>query len=240
MSTAVVFDCESDGKPVRSGTPSEQDFRHVQCTVACGIVLNVDNIFSKSADVVLNKAKQITCWRDVAPTKGANPFEELFQAFDDADVIVGFNSLDFDMPLLRKHYGCKGARRYMEHRLKSLDMFSRLRSVTNSWPKLDDLLSQNNLVTKSGDGAKAIVLWEKQKRVELQKYCMDDVKRTAELSLLSKLRMGDNCIPEHVFGLRPMLRGMRLSSRDSPSHPQSPTLESNSDNVLVDGGFVLV
>ena len=82
MSTVVVFDCESDGKPTRVGQRGEQDFRHVQCTVACAVVLQTNKIAVPEAmDAAIASSRRITCWRDVVPTKGASPFKELLEAF---------------------------------------------------------------------------------------------------------------------------------------------------------------
>lgn len=234
MPTVVVFDCESDGKPTRIGQRGEQDFRHVQCTVACAMVLDTSRILlPEAARTTLVQAREITCWRDVVPCKGASPFKNLLEAFDQADVIVGYNSLDFDLPLLWKYYGAKGSRRYMEHRLKSLDIFSRLRAVSNQWPKLEQLLESNQLGSKSGDGAHAITLWEQNKRDELRKYCMQDVRLTAQLALLPRLRMGNLWIPAHVYGVGPAVHAMRVSEIasttryecDSPTPTEAPDTE---------------
>jgi hypothetical protein len=246
MPTVVVFDCESDGRPTRVGQRGEQDFRYVQCTVACAIVLDTKHIMMpECATIALSEAREITCWRDVAPTKGASPFKELLDAFDDADIIVGYNSLDFDLPLLYKHYGSKGSRRYLEHRLKSLDIFSRVRAATNQWPKLDELLVANQLGCKSGDGAKAITLWEAGERKELQSYCMTDVKRTAALGLLPKLRMGGLWIPGHVYGIGPSVHAIRVADaaaacRVQASSPTPSDATEPSETAAADDAFVMV
>lgn len=187
---------------------------------------------------MVEKATKITCWRDVVPSKGASPFKELLDAFDSADLIVGYNSLDFDMPLLCKHYGPKGARRYLDHRVKSLDIFSRVRAATNQWPKLDELLAANHLGSKSGDGAQAIKLWEENRRDELQQYCMMDVQRTAELALLPRMRVGGAWIPNHVYGIGPAVQAIRVSEAMalhsvSPTPPSPPPERPASDDEFV-------
>lgn len=212
MPTVVVFDCESDSRPTQLGQRGEQDFRFVQCTVACALVLDASLIVAPSASAtVLATATPIVCWRDVSQAKGVCPFKALFDAFDEADVIVGYNCLDFDFPLLHKHYGSKGSRRYLDHRVKTLDIFSRVRAATNQWPKLEQLLDANDLGGKSGDGCKAITLWEAGNRDELQKYCMDDVRLTAQLALLPRLRIGLASLPSHVYGIRPAVYAYRMS-----------------------------
>jgi len=233
MPTVVVFDCESDSKPTRSGPRGELEFRQVQCTVACALVLDTSTLS-------IDQAREITCWRDVAPTKGANPFKELLDAFDSADVIVGYNSLDFDMPLLWKHYGTKAARRYLEHRIKSIDIFSRIRAVTSQWPKLDDLLAANKLGSKSGNGAHAITLWEEQRRDELQQYCMMDVRKTAELALLPRMRMGDAWVPNHVYGPGPAIQAIRVLEPIDTKRAASPVPTPSRERSESDSEFVVV
>ena len=68
------------------------------------------------------------------------------------------------MPPLCKYYGSKGSRCYLEHRLKSLDVFLLARSHQ---PVALVGFAANQLASKSGDGANAIKLWEENKRDEL-------------------------------------------------------------------------
>lgn len=237
MPTVVVFDCESDSRPSCTGFRGEQDFAFVQCTCACALILD-------AVAFDLEAAKELTCWRDVAPHKGANPFKALLEAFDDADIIVGYNQLEFDMPLLRKHYGTAGQARYAEHRFKCVDIFSRVRAATNQWPKLQDLLLANDLGGKCGSGAGAIKLWEKGLRTELEAYCKMDVRRTAQLALLPRMRFGDMWIPSHVYGIVPAvqatmtgksLMGMLPTLPDTPaprSAPPTPTRANDDDEEV--------
>jgi hypothetical protein len=208
--TVVIFDCESDGRPngACGNTRSEQDFKFVQCTCACALVVPVAQLPS------LDNATAITCWRDGNCEAGYSPFEPLLEAFDAASVIVGYNAFEFDFPLLHKHYTKKRNRRYLEHRIKCLDVFSRLRAVSNHWPRLDDLLIANELAPKSGNGCQAIRLWQADKREELEAYCMADVRRTAELSMLKQMTYGMTIMPEHVYGLMPALTAVLLAQEE--------------------------
>lgn len=201
--TAVIFDCESDSKPRHSygETRNEQEFKFVQCTCACALIVPAAQLPN------LEGATKLTCWRD-DEAHGRNPFEPLLAAFDAASVIVGYNALEFDFPLLWKHYSKKQSRRYLEHRIKCLDLFSRLRAVSGHWPRLDDLLIGNELAAKCGDGREAIRLWQAGKRDELEAYCQADVQRTTELALLPRMAYGMTTMPAHVYGLLPMLQAV--------------------------------
>ena len=76
--------------------------------------------------------------------------------FDGAEVIVGFNCLAFDFPLLQRFYTSK--KRYLAHRCKCLDIMTRVRDVTDDYYKLDKLLKDNELSTKTSNGNNAIRL----------------------------------------------------------------------------------
>lgn len=213
--TIVIFSSETDGRPQKElkgfgeRANNESDFRYVQCTCACAMIVPINQLPS------LKGATELTCWRDVATSPGANPFEPLFEAFDHASIIVGFNQLEFDLPLLFKHYG-KGAGgdRYIGHRIKCLDIFSRLRAVTGHWPELDDLLKTNGLPAKSGDTRQAIRMWDDDFRTKLEGYCRRDVCHTAQLALLPRMRFGQTTIPEHVYGLMPALAAVAITEEE--------------------------
>lgn len=87
-------------------------------------------------------------------------------------------------------------------------MFCRLRDVLDTWPKLSDLLRENGLGSKLTTGDNAIVMWEAQRRVELEDYCRVDVRKTAELALLPVVSFKHLQIPASVYGIE----GERLKS----------------------------
>jgi len=151
--------------------------------------------------------------------KGATPFYDLFAAFDEADLIVGYNQLDFDFPLLRKYYGKQGHDRYTSHRIKCLDIFQRVRGVLGIWPKLEHLLQVNGLPGKSGSGANAVTLWNEGKRKELKEYCAIDVLRTIQLALLPHMNAGPvgsrMIIPGFVYGVVPALSSVVAAKTQS-------------------------
>ena len=213
MPNTVVFDCESDGLPARTDN-NELAFRHVQCTVACAIILTG----SCGVDTIEN-ARRIVAWRDATPADCVGgPFADLLLAFDAADVIVGYNALAFDFPLLQKYYGTsgKGNERYLSHRLKTLDPFARIRAATGQWPKLDSLLACNGLPQKTASGAQAIKWWLESERALLSEYCMADVVCTTHLVLMPSLYMPSKPLdmphttskfklPEMLYSLRAAL-----------------------------------
>ena len=218
MATVVFFDCESDCT-LRScpGTGNDR-FKHCQCTVACALEIDADQAVlavhnPDTIERLVDESNRLVCWRDVA-MPGQDPYEPLLRIFDRADVIVAYNGLDFDFPLLRKHYGnhATAQERYLSHRLKCLDSFAQIRSHTATWPKLDALLKHNHVDCKLADGMQAIQWWADQQRDKLREYCMKDVELMAKLLLLKTIHAPDvGPLPNSVFGVASFVLAQRAS-----------------------------
>ena len=211
----VVFDCESDSGfgDVFGRARDEIIHKYMQFTCICALVIPTNVIQSRmSADEIISRSKRMTWWRDVSESSTATPIDSLLGTFDRAEVIVGFNCLAFDFPLIQRFYTSQT--RYLEHRCKCLDIMTRVRDVTDDYYKLDKLLKDNELSTKIGDGSTAIKLWQEGRRDELEAYCLCDVELTARLGLLNELHVREKhstktlTIPENVFGIRPALRSL--------------------------------
>ena len=193
MATVVIWDVETDCTFQSLGDlPREQACRLMQVTVACAIVVD-----SQLASIPGNweqarqTAQESFYWRDVA-TPGEGPFDKLLALFDRAEVLVAYNGLGFDLPVLRKYYGTgkKAAQRYMAHRLKSHDpMLTVAAAIDQPYIGLNKLLVWNKLEPKTSDGLEAIRMWEQGRREELLAYCMHDVRKLAEIVFLSKLHI---------------------------------------------------
>lgn len=190
--TVVVFDAESDVSFARCvGDSRDDQLQHMQATVVCALVLDAALCVDPAdAEAAVATATAHHWWRDDA-AHGANPFAPLLALFDDAALIVAYNGLGFDFPLLRKHYGdgAAAAARHASHRLRCHDPMVRLRQIVDAMPKLDALLAANGLPGKSSDGLEAIRMWERGERERLRAYCADDVRLLARLALLPELRV---------------------------------------------------
>ena len=207
----VVFDCESDSSFASlPGQTQEEKIRYMEFTCICALVVPTRLIFEQaSAEAVLQASEERTWWRDDSED-GRNPISSLLDLFDKADAIVGYNCLNFDFPLISKFYKLNKRRdasdRMLRHRSKTVDLFARVRDATGRFLKLDVLLKANSIAQKSGDGLRAIALWEADRRRELQEYCMSDVRLTLELSLLDEVKLG--MLPEMALDMKMLgLRG---------------------------------
>ena len=243
MTLVVAFDCESDGLPEgRKGgdvVPSPAQFHWVQCTCACAVSFVLD----AHGNALMDEAQKWTFWRDRTSVRGQGPFEPLLRLLDSAEIIVAYNGLDFDFPLLHKYYGKTQGGRYMGHRIKCLDPFHRIRAHMGQWLRLETLLRHNGLPSKSGSGATAIELWHANKREELAAYCMGDVERTIDIVLKPQLYGEHGTVYlAHLFGLRAWRAAWDAPTRptDAPvappptPRPESAPGEGEEEFVVVD------
>lgn len=230
MGGVLIFDLEAD-----SGSRAD-DFRYTQITVACAIVLDSDACIADRGartghghvSKAMKTAKRFHWWRDVSED-GRDPFHELLTLMDEAELIVAYNGLEYDFPLMKRHYA-RNEVRYINHRMKTLDPFSNLKRATGRWLKLDRLLMANSLPTKIADGKQAIVMWENQQRDALKEYCEADVVLLAQLVLLDSITVPDlGRFPNLVFGVASALAAVRESG--STLRFQSSQNSQNSQNL---------
>lgn len=206
----VVFDCEADcGFQGCSWREREHHICTVmQPTVICALVMPTSLVLARAdPEDIIKASEKRAWWRDQAE-RGYTPVHGLLALFDRADVIVGFNCLGFDFPLIKRFYrpssdGTSQQQRYINHRAKCLDIMLRVRDVSGQYCKLDSLLTDNALPCKTSDGAEAIRMWEEDRRDELKSYCDADVELTARLGLKETIVVpGGNTVSCQVHGIR--------------------------------------
>ncbi len=102
-------------------------------------------------------------------------FKKLWPIFEHADILVGFNSDHFDIPLLNKYYhGNLGT-------IKSVDLLKEIHKSLGRRVKLDNVAEATLGKNKSGHGLEAITWWKQGEIQKIIDYCTDDVKITKEL-----------------------------------------------------------
>jgi hypothetical protein len=99
----------------------------------------------------------------------------LWPILERADMLIGFNSDHFDIPLLNKYYPGDLTK------LKSLDILKEIHKSYGRRMKLDQLAEGTLGKKKSGHGLEAIEWWKKGEIEKIRQYCLDDVKLTKEL-----------------------------------------------------------
>jgi len=101
--------------------------------------------------------------------------KDLWPIFERADMIIGFYSENFDLPLLHKYYHGDFSR------IKHLDILKEIRKQYGRGMKLDKLAEGTLKTKKSGDGLEAVRWWREGRVDKIRAYCLDDVKITKEL-----------------------------------------------------------
>ena len=222
--SVCVFDIETQDKISNMpGSDRLDQVCNLQVSCLSYLVVESDRMFDpEDAQAAVEEAEVVTLWRDEDPD-GNGPFESLFTAFDEAELIVAYNGLGFDFPCLWKH--CRKARSEA-HLLKAHDPFSRLKENTTVWFKLDNLLKANGLETKTANGLEAIKMWNENRRDELEAYCAQDVRALARLLALPELKLPRMAAtaPNYLFGIASALAARRMSNSLKRKLPLSEAL----------------
>ena len=102
-------------------------------------------------------------------------FGKMWPIFEKADILVGYNSEHFDMPLLNKYYHGDLTK------IKHIDILKEIKESFGRRMKLDHVAEGTLGVNKSGHGLQAITWWKNGEIEKLKKYCLDDVKITKKV-----------------------------------------------------------
>jgi DEAD/DEAH box helicase domain-containing protein len=100
---------------------------------------------------------------------------KLWPIIERADILIGFNSDHFDIPLLNKYYPGDLTK------IKSLDILKEIQKSYGRRMKLDQLAEGTLNTKKSGNGLDSIIWWKKGEIEKIRKYCIDDVRITKEI-----------------------------------------------------------
>ncbi len=100
---------------------------------------------------------------------------KLWPILERADMLIGFNSDTFDIPLLNRYYPGD-----LSH-LRSLDLLSEVYKVLGRRVRLQSLAEATLGKGKKGDGMKAAEWWKEGKKAQVAEYCIEDVRLTREL-----------------------------------------------------------
>jgi len=102
-------------------------------------------------------------------------FTRLWLILEKADMLIGYNSEHFDIPLLNKHYPGNLST------IKSLDILKEIKDSTGRRFKLDSIVTATLGKGKSGNGLEAITWWKNGEIDKIRQYCLDDVRVTKNI-----------------------------------------------------------
>jgi DEAD/DEAH box helicase domain-containing protein len=100
---------------------------------------------------------------------------QLWPILEKTDVLVGYNSDHFDIPILNRYYPGE-----LGH-IKSIDLLKEIKNSVGRRFKLDNIAQSTLGYGKSGDGMQAFDWWRNGDYEKVKKYCLDDVKITKEI-----------------------------------------------------------
>jgi len=100
---------------------------------------------------------------------------KLWPIIESADMLIGFNSDHFDIPLLDKYYAGDLTQ------IKSLDILKEVHKSLGRRIKLDSIAQATLGEKKSGHGLDAIVWWRNGEKQKVIDYCIQDVRVTKNI-----------------------------------------------------------
>src|SRR3989338_7688586 len=112
------------------------------------------------------------CIHDSDTDRYSSFFEEelskLLPILEKADLLIGYNSDHFDIPILNKYYqGDLTA-------IKSLDLMKEIQKVLGRRIKLDSVASATVGDHKIANGAMANIWWRQGEKQKVVEYCLDE------------------------------------------------------------------
>jgi len=99
----------------------------------------------------------------------------LWPLLERADLLIGYNSDSFDIPILNRYYPGDLSR------IRSIDLMVEVQQVLGRRLRLDSLAQATLKRGKSGDGLKAVDWWNQGLYEKVREYCIEDVRLTREL-----------------------------------------------------------
>lgn len=99
----------------------------------------------------------------------------LWPIFERADLLIGYNSDHFDIPILNKYYAGDLSR------IRSIDLLKEVKDVLGRRLRLDNIAEATLGTKKSGNGLQSIEWWNNGEYDKVKQYCTDDVRITRDL-----------------------------------------------------------
>jgi DEAD/DEAH box helicase domain-containing protein len=146
----IVFDCETSNL-----------FEEVGSSDATALDLSVVCIYEYDKDKYSSYTK--------------DQLKDLWPILEKADLLIGYNSDHFDIPLLGKYYPGDLTK------IKSLDLLKEIKNSLGRRIKLDTIAEATLGKNKIGHGLEAVIWWKNGEYEKVIKYCLEDVKITKEV-----------------------------------------------------------
>ncbi len=145
----IVFDIETDGIIVSDG--QKQIFPN----------MNVVCIYDSETDQYSSYTRE--------------QLKDLWPIIEKADLLIGYNSDSFDIPILNNYYPGDLTK------IASLDLLSEIRKSLGRRIKMDHVAEATLGRNKTGHGSDAINWWRQGRYDDVIKYCIEDVRITKDI-----------------------------------------------------------
>ncbi len=99
----------------------------------------------------------------------------LWPILEKADVVIGYNSDSFDVPILNKYYPGDLTK------IRSIDLLTEVYSALGRRLRLQNLAEATLKVGKSGNGLQSVEWWQQGLVEKVKEYCIQDVRITRQL-----------------------------------------------------------
>lgn len=99
----------------------------------------------------------------------------LWPMLESADLLIGYNSDHFDIPILNKYYAGDLSL------VRSVDVLTEIKESLGRRLKLDSVAKATLGRGKIGSGLDAVTWWAKGEIEKVRTYCLEDVKLTKEV-----------------------------------------------------------
>lgn len=137
-------------------------------------------------------------------------FPRLWQLFERAETLVGYNSDHFDIPVLNKYYPGDLTR------IRSLDLMKEVYASAGRRLKLDSLAEATLGEKKIASGAQSLEWWRKGEIEKVREYCIKDVEITKKIL---DYALANNSLKYKDFGV---MREIKLDTSNWLSASSSP------------------
>jgi len=112
---------------------------------------------------------------DTYSTYSEEELGQLWPIIERADMLIGYNSDHFDIPLLNKYYPGDLSK------IKSLDILKEIKESYGRRMKLDQIAEGTLDKNKISNGLEATSWWKKGLYNKVREYCTEDVRITKEI-----------------------------------------------------------
>lgn len=127
----------------------------------------------------LNLDLSVVCIHDSKTNEFSRYFQEdlhkLWPILEQANILIGYNSDHFDIPILNKYYPGDLTT------IKSVDLLKEIRAVLGRRIKMDSVAEATLGKNKTADGLQAIKWWKEGKKDLVAEYCEADVAITKDI-----------------------------------------------------------